>query len=139
MVDVDKIIERMMVAAGVSDQKKLIEKAGFSSGLPSKWKKRGNVGPDAIVEVCRKFDINIQWLVDGRGPMMWSEQASSLTAVHEKPPDCCDMKKRLNDAWAIASDDAKDSALYILEKSAKQSGTSVTEEEDCGARRLGSK
>lgn len=48
----DEIISRMIQATGAKNQQEMLETMGFSAGLASKWKKRGNV-PDGSIANLR--------------------------------------------------------------------------------------
>jgi hypothetical protein len=120
MASVEEIITRMIHAVGARNQQDLIVRAGFTPGLPSKWRARDKVSGDSIVDICLRFGVNVQWLAEGKGPMIWGAPTGGGMVSEPEPPTCT-LKERLEVAWEVADEDAKDTALYALEKSARRS------------------
>jgi hypothetical protein len=112
-------VKRLIVAVGVSQIKQLSEIIGYNQTTISNWNGRKKIADEAIVALCLRFGINVQWLVEGRGLMIWGATTGAGLVSEPTPP--CTLKERLEAAWEVADEDAKDTALYALEKSARRS------------------
>lgn len=71
----DEIISRMIQATGAKNQQEMLETMGFSAGLASKWKKRGNVPDGSIAKVAGVAGVTFHWLKTGEGEMRPSQVA----------------------------------------------------------------
>ena len=115
MSSVEEIIARMTKATGAKDQQEMLEKAGFSVGLASKWKNRGAVPARAIEKVSEVTGVTFVWLKNGHGAMRARPPADH---GHVGEGLLSADQKQLLDLWEAADDDAREYALDILKKSA---------------------
>lgn len=79
LAEINKIVSRMIQAAGAKDQQEMIRKTGLSDGVVSKWKKRGRVSESGILKVAQMTGARHEWLLSGTGPMLVNATSAGQT------------------------------------------------------------
>jgi hypothetical protein len=81
-ISVEDIIHRMKIVLGVTMDKDVADYFDGARSQISAWKSRGKVPFDECLLLAQQFNLNLDWLILGRGPRLASEL---MVAVPPEP------------------------------------------------------
>ncbi|AXQ97996.1 hypothetical protein D0N37_09680 [Pseudoalteromonas piscicida] len=61
-IDIDKVVERLSEKLGVTSDRALSTEMGLSLGAVNQARKRGSLPYEAIIKLCQREDISLDWL-----------------------------------------------------------------------------
>lgn len=91
----------------------LADAAGVTKGLVSQWMKgdRTNMGYDAAKRLSQRYGYAINWLIEGKGPKMASDQARA----NERGADLSDLALEIGRSFDKLSEECKEHVQRQIE------------------------